>query len=140
MLTTDLSDDLDITVRIRNGMQVSESPGPSKPTTDESSHRSAIFLDPTHTVLGISKHRVEQNHIRNEHIRNLFGVADIHDQLQLRTFRWLGQLARQPNVTATKRLLSAWITTPRRSGSQRATARSTYVETIRTILDPDIMT
>jgi hypothetical protein len=56
-------------------------------------------------------HRVEKDHIKNEHIRNLFGVADIHDELQIRSFRWLGQLARQPDVTATKRLLSAWIAT-----------------------------
>jgi hypothetical protein len=91
-------------------------------------------------ILGLSMHRVEQDHIRNEHIRNLFGVADIHDQLQLRIFRWLGQLARQPHATATKRLLSAWIAAPRRSGTQRATARSKYAETLRTILGPDIMT
>jgi hypothetical protein len=85
-------------------------------------------------------HRVEQDHIRNEHIRNLFGVSDIHDQLRLRTFRWLGQLARQPDVTVTKRLLSAWIATPRRSGTQQTTARQTYAETLSTILGPDIMT
>ena len=60
-------------------------------------------------ILGISMHRVDKDHIKNEHIRNIFGVADIHDELQIRTFRWLGQLARQPDVTATKRLLSAWI-------------------------------
>ncbi len=73
-------------------------------------------------------HRVEQDHIRNEHVRNLFRVASIHDQLQLRTFRWLGQLVRQPDVAATKRILAAWITNTRRSGTQRAPARSTYVE------------
>jgi hypothetical protein len=91
-------------------------------------------------ILGISMHRVEKDHIKNEHIRNLFGVADIHDELQLRPFRWLGQLARQPDVTATKRLLSAWIATPRRCGAPHATARSTYAERLRTILGPDIMT
>jgi hypothetical protein len=73
-------------------------------------------------ILGISVQLVEQDHIRNEHIRNLFGVADIHDLLQIRTFRWLGQLARQP----TKCLL---IATPRRSGTQQTTARQTYAET-----------
>jgi hypothetical protein len=60
-------------------------------------------------------HRVEKDHLKNEHIRNLFYVADIHDELQIRNFRWLGQLARQPDVAATKRLLSAWIATPQTS-------------------------
>jgi hypothetical protein len=63
-------------------------------------------------------------------------IADIHDKLQIRTFRWLGQLARQHDVTATKRLLSAWIATPRRCGAPHTTARSTYAETLCTILGP----
>jgi hypothetical protein len=74
-------------------------------------------------------------------IRKVFSPrADIHGQLQIRTFCWLGQLARQPDVTVTKRLLSAWIATPRRSGRQQATAHQTYAETLCTILSPDIMT
>jgi hypothetical protein len=85
-------------------------------------------------------HRGEKDHIKNEQIRNLFGVADVRDELQLRTLRWLGQLARQPDVTATKHLLSAWIATPRRCGAPHATTRSTYAETLRTILGPGIMT
>jgi hypothetical protein len=91
-------------------------------------------------ILGICMRRLEQDHIRNDYIHNLFGVADIHNQQQIRTFRRLGQLARQPHVTATKRLLFAWITTPRRRGTQFTTVDVTYAETLRNIIGPDIMT
>jgi hypothetical protein len=47
----------------------------------------------------------------------------------------------RPGVgTATKRLLSTWIKTPRRSGTQRTTARSTYADTLLTNLGLAIMT
>jgi hypothetical protein len=75
-------------------------------------------------------HRVEKDHIKNEHIRNIFGVADIHDQLQIRTFRWLGQLAQQPDDKGTKRLLSLCGSDGRRLSSQGSATLSRHLESI----------
>jgi hypothetical protein len=74
-------------------------------------------------------HRVEHDHIRNENIRDLFGVVNMHDQLQIQTSCWLGQLARQPDVTANKGLLSVRSETLGCSGTQKTDVRATYAET-----------
>jgi hypothetical protein len=90
-------------------------------------------------ILGINMHRVEHDHIKNEHIHNFFGVADIIDEIRLRQFHWLGKLGRQPDSLPTKRLLSAWAPAARRGGAQFITLRKTYCDTLESILGEDCM-
>ena len=90
-------------------------------------------------ILGINMHRVEHDHIKNEHIRNFFGVADIIDEIRLRQFHWLGKLGRQPDSLPTKRLLSAWAPAARRGGAQFIKLRKTYGDTLESILGEDCM-
>ena len=90
-------------------------------------------------ILGINMHRVERDHIKNKHIHNFFGVADIIDEIRLRQFHWLGKLGRQPDSLPTKRLLSAWAPAARRGGAQFITLRKTYCDTLESILGEDCM-
>jgi hypothetical protein len=83
--------------------------------------------------------RVEYDYIKNEHIHSFFGVADIIDEIRLRQFHWLGKLARQPDSLPTKRLLSAWAQAARRGGAQFITLRTTYCDTLESIIGEDCM-
>jgi hypothetical protein len=75
-------------------------------------------------ILGINMRRVEHDRIKNENIHIFFGVADIIDSIRSRQFQWLRKLTRQPDSLPTKRLLCAWAPAARQGGAQFITLRT----------------
>ena len=82
-------------------------------------------------VLGINMHHAEQFHIRNKHIRNRLLVPDPLDIIRRRQFNQLGKFARLPDDRLPRKLLTAWIMTPRQVGRPRNMLRHSYVEALR---------
>jgi len=79
-------------------------------------------------------YHVEKFHIRNEHVRNCVSVPDVLDIVCRRQFNQLGKFARLPEHRLPRRLLAAWIHTPRQRGRPRLMLRHSYVDALQQII------
>jgi hypothetical protein len=81
--------------------------------------------------------QVQENRIRNGHMRNALDIDNIVDTVRFRQLNLLGKIARMPETKLQRLLINAWIGTSRPAHRQRRTARHTYADSIQEMMGPE---
>ena len=77
-------------------------------------------------ILNISKWQQATMRLTNEHLqKKLEYIAMMEEVINERRLDWLGNIARQSDDKLPEKVLTAWITNPRKNGGQKHTLRDT---------------
>jgi hypothetical protein len=77
---------------------------------------------------------VKAKRITNEQVRHMADKCNsMKSLMELRRCRWLAKLSKMDETRAPRRLLAAWLPTPRLSGKPQQTIRHAYITTLETL-------
>jgi hypothetical protein len=88
-------------------------------------------------ILKISMTQVQEQHIKNEHLRNRLCVDNLAEMIVKRQANFAGKIARLPNNRLPHQIIGAWIPKARKMGTQKATAARTLHAAISAVLQYD---
>jgi hypothetical protein len=81
---------------------------------------------------------VEEQRITNAQTRKRANVPNILIFLTRRSLRWIGKLAKMPMNRLPRRLLAAWVKSPRKRGRPQSTLRNTMIESLQEALQDQV--